>query len=373
VRDEFKPATKELIAKRAGWLCSNPDCRCATVGAAEGHDGVINVGVAAHITAASPDGPRYDPALTSEERRHHSNGIWLCQKDGKAVDSDAQHFTVEMLRKWKRDAENRSFQVIVAPGAQRDRQVAAATIDAAVKVLVDRLGLPAEDNIDTVAPRLIAAAAADVTAFRRMAGWPRHAVALNLRMTDGDNERAFHVSGLAAALDTFKEITIIAPPGTGKTTTLVQVADAIMQTARSVPLFVPLGEWASQAGSLLQSVLQRAAFQGVREQHLMLLAHYGRLVLLLDGWNELDREARLRASSEIKRLRRDFPSLGIVVSTRRQALDAPISGPVVKIDVLTDAQQLEIARALRGARGEALLDRAARTPGVRSLVRFLSI
>ena len=328
----------------------------------------MNVGVAAHITAASPDGPRYDPALTNEERRDPSNGIWLCQKDGKAVNSDEEHFTVDMLRKWKRDAEKRSFQDIVAPAARHDRLVAAATIDAAVQVLIDRLGLPAEDDIDTVATRLTEAAAADIAAFKRMAGWPRHPVALNLRMTDGGNERAFRVSGLAAALDTFNEIAIIAPPGTGKTTTLVQVADTILQAARAVPLFIPLGEWSSQGGSLLQSVLQRAAFQGIREQHFMLLAHHGRLVLLLDGWNELDRQARLRASAEIKRLRREFPSLGIVISTRRQALDVPITGPVVQIDLLTEAQQREIAGALRGARGEALLDRAARTPGVRSLV-----
>jgi hypothetical protein len=366
VRDEFTQATKDLIADRAGWRCSN--CRCETIGAAQGHEGVINIGVAAHITAASPDGPRYDPTLTSEARRHPSNGIWLCQKCGKAVDSEAQQFTIEILRKWKLDAERRSFLAVVAPGVQRDEHVAAAVIDAAVEALIARLGLPAADDIDTVATRLIAAAAADVAAFRRMAGWPRHALALNLRMTDDENERAFQASGLAAALGAFNEIIVIAPPGTGKTTTLVQVADAIVQTARSVPLLVPLGEWASQPGSLLQSVLQRAAFQGNREQHLMLLAYHGRLVLLLDGWNELDREARLRASSEIKRLRREFPTLGIIVTTRRRALDAPLNGPVVQIDVLTRAQQLEIARALRGEQGQALLDRAVRTPGVRSLV-----
>jgi len=159
VRDEFTQPTKDRIARRAGWVCSNPDCRCATVGAAEGDDGVINVGVAAHITAASSDGPRYDPSLTSEQRRHHSNGIWLCQKDAKAIDSDEKHFTVEMLQTWKRDAERRSFQAIVAPGAQRDQQVAAVTIDAAVKVLIVRLGLPAHDDIGTVAARLIAAVA----------------------------------------------------------------------------------------------------------------------------------------------------------------------------------------------------------------------
>jgi hypothetical protein len=113
------------MAKRVGYLCSNPDCRCLTVGAAASHEGIINIGVAAHITAAAEGGPRYDTTLTSGQRRHHTNGIWMCQTHGKAVDSDAGHFTVEMLRKWKRDAEQRAFQAIVMPAAQRDQQVVA--------------------------------------------------------------------------------------------------------------------------------------------------------------------------------------------------------------------------------------------------------
>ena len=46
----------------------------------------------------------------------------------------------------------------------------------------------------------------------------------------------------------------------------------------------------------------------------------------------------------------------------------PISGPQVEIDTLTERQQMEIARALRGPQGEAILDHAWRTPGVRDLV-----
>ena len=80
---------------------------------------------------------------------------------------------------------------------------------------------------------------------------------------------------------------------------------------------------------------------------MLALAHHGRLVLLLDGWNELDREARLRASSEIKRLRRDFPSLGIVVSTRRQALDVPMSGPMVQIGAQAHAHACSLLDACR--------------------------
>jgi hypothetical protein len=88
----------------------------------------------------------------------------------------------------------------------------------------------------------------------------------------------------------------------------------------------------------------------------------------MDGWNELDAASRQRARGEIKRLQREFPSLGIVISTRRQALDVPISGPVVEIDPLSENQQMEIARSLRGSQGEAILDHAWRTPGVRELV-----
>jgi hypothetical protein len=35
------------------------------------------IGVAAHITAASPEGARYDPSLPPEQRRAADNGIWL--------------------------------------------------------------------------------------------------------------------------------------------------------------------------------------------------------------------------------------------------------------------------------------------------------
>ena len=90
--------------------------------------------------------------------------------------------------------------------------------------------------------------------------------------------------------------------------------------------------------------------------------------MLLDGWNELDSASRQRARSEIQRLQRDFPALGIVISTRRQALDVPISGPVAEVEPLSENQQLEIARSLRGTQGEALLDHAWRTQGIRGLV-----
>jgi hypothetical protein len=92
-------------ASRVGNLCSNPDCRTLTSGPQEDPAKALNIGVAAHITAASAGGPRYDPDLLPDERGGPSNGVWLCQNCGKLVDNDPPRFTVEMLRGWKATAE----------------------------------------------------------------------------------------------------------------------------------------------------------------------------------------------------------------------------------------------------------------------------
>ncbi len=104
-RDEFSAAIKDTLAKRVGFRCSNPGCRQATSGPQEDAHGVVNVGVAAHITAASAGGPRYNPNLDSAERGAIANGIWLCQTCAKLVDSDETAYSVDRLRDWKRTAE----------------------------------------------------------------------------------------------------------------------------------------------------------------------------------------------------------------------------------------------------------------------------
>jgi hypothetical protein len=105
VRDDFPIAVKEILAKRVGNRCSNPECRQPTSGPQEDPTKAVNIGVAAHITAASPDGPRYDESLTAEQRRSHANGIWLCQNHGKLVDNDSVKYSPALLREWKRIAE----------------------------------------------------------------------------------------------------------------------------------------------------------------------------------------------------------------------------------------------------------------------------
>lgn len=107
MRDDFTLKTKEILAKRVAYLCSNPKCLRTTVGPSSNPAKVDNVGVAAHITAAAENGPRYDRSLTSEERRSITNGIWLCRICDKLVDGDDEQYTTLVLQSWKQMAEDR--------------------------------------------------------------------------------------------------------------------------------------------------------------------------------------------------------------------------------------------------------------------------
>lgn len=104
-RDNFSKTVIDRLAKRAGMRCSCPDCRLPTSGP-DGSDGTTNVGVAAHISAASPGGARYDATLTTEIRSDISNGIWLCQTHAKIIDDDELTYSSTLLREWRDVAEH---------------------------------------------------------------------------------------------------------------------------------------------------------------------------------------------------------------------------------------------------------------------------
>jgi len=106
-RDEFTPKTKRKVAERAAFICSNPNCNKITIGPSESDQNKsAKVGVAAHICAASPQGPRYDMSQTPGQRKGIQNAIWLCPSCAALIDkNDGEDFPADHLRKWKRDHE----------------------------------------------------------------------------------------------------------------------------------------------------------------------------------------------------------------------------------------------------------------------------
>lgn len=103
-RDNFSKHVIETLKARVSLRCSNPDCRVPT-SAPSSNDKVNNIGIAAHICAASPGGPRYNDSMTTEERKSLHNAIWLCANCSIDIDKDVGLYTVELLKRWKDSAE----------------------------------------------------------------------------------------------------------------------------------------------------------------------------------------------------------------------------------------------------------------------------
>jgi len=128
MRDDFSEQTKRALALRVAHRCSRLGCGALTSGPQDDESKAINVGVAAHITAASQNGPRFDPLLTPEERAAAANGIWLCQNCAKLIDSDIAQFTIEVLQRWKIDRE-----------AEARRQIGRTTAEQSARDLIVEL------------------------------------------------------------------------------------------------------------------------------------------------------------------------------------------------------------------------------------------
>ena len=110
--DDFSESTKETLAKRVNYLCSMRGCRIRTSGPRTSPEKTVSIGMAAHITAASIGGPRYDASLTSEQRRSPENGIWMCYNHGKLVDNDEKRYATADLQAMKAEAEKETIEAL---------------------------------------------------------------------------------------------------------------------------------------------------------------------------------------------------------------------------------------------------------------------
>ena len=105
-RHNFSKEIKRSLREHVAGLCSNPSCRVLTTSSQIDGISLCNVGVAAHICAAAPGGPRYRATQTKDERVSYENGVWLCRTCSTLIDVDDKAFQECFLRSWKEQAKN---------------------------------------------------------------------------------------------------------------------------------------------------------------------------------------------------------------------------------------------------------------------------
>lgn len=125
-RDNFSEKVKTILRTRVAGRCSNPDCRRVTIGPNNDKNKATILGDAAHICAASPGGPRYDPNMTAKERKSIDNAIWLCTSCARRIDKDHTLYSKELLHHWKESAEKKANNEVNHPlfnQSEVDKQV----------------------------------------------------------------------------------------------------------------------------------------------------------------------------------------------------------------------------------------------------------
>lgn len=89
--------TIKKIFANSGGVCAFPGCSIRLIDDETG----VNLGEMCHISAASPNGPRYDTSLTDEERNSDKNLIIFCATHHSLIDKSPEYYTVEKLKEIK--------------------------------------------------------------------------------------------------------------------------------------------------------------------------------------------------------------------------------------------------------------------------------
>jgi hypothetical protein len=336
-------------------------CRAPTSGPQINPSKALNVGVAAHITAASPEGPRFNRDLTPEQRRHADNAIWLCQNCGKLIDNDPERFTEREIRRWKEGAEAEVFTKIGKPLAS-DRR---------------------EPNQIMVLGR-IRAAASELTGSwiqsRRLVQKPQIALrAVIQRTADRPADESLDFHGIRKLLNEGARVVLEAPAGTGKTTTLLQLAKLYADEGE-LSFLIDLPLWAKSGNEILEFIADRREFlsHDISAQDLASFYPNERFTFLLNGWNEVSDNYSEDSIAALRELERSFPSAGIIVATRTRHISPPLVWAIrAKLQPLTRAQRDQYLTESLGNRAyllgstldsNAVLDDLTRTPLILSEV-----
>ena len=183
------------------------------------------------------------------------------------------------------------------------------------------------------------------------------------------------------ALSQSGRIVLEGPGGRGKTTTLIQLAQHT-RTA-GTPIMVELSTWTTSRRNILDYIAGMPAFQAERltPADLARVQQTDPFLFLLNGWNEISETSFAQANDALRKLERDFPSAGIIVTTRTHHLTPPLPGAMrLRLLRLRRVQRAAYLAARVGAKGAELraridadhsLDELTRTPFILSAVTSL--
>lgn len=104
-RKEMSAPDQRRLWVYAHGMCSNPTCRRRLIINPTDQDPATTTGYAAHQVAHSIDGPRGENNVPVECRETYENMILLCGDCHRMVDGQPNTYSVDVLRRWKKEHE----------------------------------------------------------------------------------------------------------------------------------------------------------------------------------------------------------------------------------------------------------------------------
>ncbi|PHS35526.1 MAG: hypothetical protein COB07_13135 [Sulfurovum sp.] len=95
--------TKRKLLAASGNQCAHPDCSELMFDL----DHQTILGKICHIKGSKSRSARYDKNQSDEDRHSFNNLIALCGKHHDLIDDNEERYTVELIRRWKRNHEER--------------------------------------------------------------------------------------------------------------------------------------------------------------------------------------------------------------------------------------------------------------------------
>lgn len=109
---EYKRSTVRKLDILSGNKCYAPNCNKPLIG----KDERSIIAKICHIEAADVGGPRYNVAMSDDDRRSYDNLILLCDECHTIIDNpaNAKSYTVSLLKQWKKDREFAMYSKLIS-------------------------------------------------------------------------------------------------------------------------------------------------------------------------------------------------------------------------------------------------------------------